>query len=141
MAELKPHGTVAAYKRHRRAKEDPCGPCLEANRENERRRYAERVAEKRAVAGSAVAKSRKELPRVESQSRRDDLLEQRKILLSVLRGLADADPSRVPAVSKELREVNREIDSLSDADAKGDVADEFNFDSVPLAPVSSIHSA
>jgi hypothetical protein len=28
--QLKPHGTVAAYRRHQRADEEPCAPCKAA---------------------------------------------------------------------------------------------------------------
>ena len=36
--KLQPCGTRAAYTRHKRRSEDPCGPCEEANRADARRR-------------------------------------------------------------------------------------------------------
>lgn len=46
MRSLRPCGTLAAYRRHLRAAETPCGPCAEANRvrQSERRAEALRVA-------------------------------------------------------------------------------------------------
>lgn len=38
----RPHGTLAAYRRHQRAGEPPCGPCKEANAAYQRQRYAAR---------------------------------------------------------------------------------------------------
>ena len=40
--ELAPHGTVAAYRRHRRAGETPCDPCREAERRRQARLYEAR---------------------------------------------------------------------------------------------------
>lgn len=46
MRSLRPCGTPAAYRRHLRASEAPCGACAEANRveRSERRAAARRVA-------------------------------------------------------------------------------------------------
>lgn len=40
----KPHGTVAAYRRHERAQESPCGPCRQAWAEYQRELYRRRKA-------------------------------------------------------------------------------------------------
>lgn len=39
-APMRPHGTVAAYRRHKRLGEEPCPPCLAAIREDSARRRA-----------------------------------------------------------------------------------------------------
>lgn len=40
--ELEPHGTVAAFKRHKRAKETPCDPCRLAEKRRQNRLYEAR---------------------------------------------------------------------------------------------------
>lgn len=40
--ELAPHGTVAAFRRHKRAKETPCDPCREAERDRQATLYQRR---------------------------------------------------------------------------------------------------
>ena len=47
--EVKPCGTRAAYLRHRKAGEEPCGPCLEAMREANRRFSQSRTPRPRKV--------------------------------------------------------------------------------------------
>lgn len=50
--ELKPCGTTAAYDRHRRRRQKPCGPCRQANNVRKNKRYqrknASQVAAERA---------------------------------------------------------------------------------------------
>jgi hypothetical protein len=40
----KPHGTMAAYRRHERAQEPPCQACKQAHAEYQRALYANRKA-------------------------------------------------------------------------------------------------
>ena len=40
----KPHGTMAAYRRHERAQEPPCQACQQAHAEYQRALYANRKA-------------------------------------------------------------------------------------------------
>ena len=40
----KPHGTMAAYRRHERAQEPPCQACKQAHAEYQRAMYANRKA-------------------------------------------------------------------------------------------------
>jgi hypothetical protein len=40
--ELQPHGTYAAFRRHQRAEEPPCGKCRRAEAERQRKLYAGR---------------------------------------------------------------------------------------------------
>ena len=42
--EPKPHGTMAAYRRHERAQEPPCQACKQAHAEYQRAMYANRKA-------------------------------------------------------------------------------------------------
>ena len=42
--EPKPHGTMAAYRRHERAQEPPCQACKQAHAEYQRALYANRKA-------------------------------------------------------------------------------------------------
>ena len=42
--EPKPHGTMAAYRRHERAQEPPCQACKQAHAEYQRALYAKRKA-------------------------------------------------------------------------------------------------
>ena len=42
--EPKPHGTMAAYRRHERAQEPPCQACKQAHAEYQRVLYANRKA-------------------------------------------------------------------------------------------------
>lgn len=42
-----PCGTVAAYRRHRRAGEEPCEPCRSAHSEHQRRMYLQRKEARR----------------------------------------------------------------------------------------------
>lgn len=51
---LAPHGTVAAYKRHLRAGESACPPCLKAKRDDEQRRRKERAARAAEAAAARV---------------------------------------------------------------------------------------
>lgn len=57
---LKPHGSVAAAARHRRAKEPLCGPCKAAEHDREAARWA---AQKAARAAELDAVRRKEASR------------------------------------------------------------------------------
>lgn len=64
---LAPCGTDAAYKRHKKAGEAPCGPCVEAFRAYAREKYA-RAGEKAREAGRAAYRRRHPEPELRSRA-------------------------------------------------------------------------
>lgn len=101
--ELKPCGTFAAYRRHLRAKEDPCDPCRQAARDQKNQRKDARRAEAAEVARVAT-------PPVEDVDRRQILLE----VLASLRGqLKEAPPQSVAGIAKQIRDT---VDALAGPD-------------------------
>ena len=113
MAELRPCGTSAAYKRHLRHGETPCPEC---------RAVVRKVPKVGKAAGEELA-AREVVPPV---SRSDFLCEQRDLVSEALRVVAREDPSRAAQLSKELREILREIDELAgDESMKGGGLSDF----------------
>lgn len=94
-------GTVTAYNRHLRNGEDPCGACLKAKRDKENAANARKRRPKSPIESDTVA-----------GSRLDDLLAQRADLKGAMRWAREENPRAMPQISKELREVNREIEEV-----------------------------
>ena len=99
-----PCGTDAAYRRHLRSGESPCRACQDAHREANSKYRAHPAA----VAVESVAEL------VDSE-RVGDLRAQRKALQLAIDWALGNDPKAVPAASRELREVNAELERLTGA--------------------------
>ena len=112
-----PCGTKAAYERHLRHKEPVDDACRLANTKAQRKTRAE------------ARKPDEPLPSVsvpEESSRLGDLERQRDVLWASIRWALSSDPARVPAMSKELREVWAELAELKDDEGvKDDPFDQF----------------
>ena len=112
-----PCGTKAAYERHLRRKEPVDDACRLANTKAQRKTRAE------------ARKPDEPLPSVsvpEGSSRLGDLERQRDVLWASIRWALSSDPARVPAMSKELREVWAELAELKDDEGvKDDPFDQF----------------
>lgn len=123
-----PCGTVTAYNRHLRRSEEPCVDCLRAKREDQ---AAKRAKDARPVAVMSF-------PTVpESASRVADLKQQRELVWEALRWASSENPRVIPQLSKELREINAEIDQIEGAhEVKETKFDEF-FSGGGLSLVSS----
>lgn len=105
MAERQPCGTIGAAKRHRRAGEPLCEPCLQAERDEKNGRKDAARAEAAEAAQAAMPDA--------GDVDRDEVLHE---VLRTLRGqLAEAPPQSVASIAKQIR------DTL---DAMGDVAGE-----------------
>ena len=103
-----PCGTDAAYRRHLRAGESPCERCRDAHRDaNARYRSAP------AVVAEVVVES--EPAPVSDSEHVKDLRAQRKALQLAIDWALGNDPKAVPAASRELREVNAELEKLTGA--------------------------
>lgn len=112
-----PCGTKSAYERHLRNDEDVDEACRLANTKAQRETRAK--ARKPDVPPEPVA-----LP--ERSSRLGDLERQRDVLWSAIQWAMENDPARVPAMSKELREVWAELGELKDDEGvKDDPFDQF----------------
>lgn len=95
MAARQPHGTIAAAKRHRRASEDPCPECLQAERDEKNGR----VDARRAAATEAAQEA---MPEPSESVDRDDVLHE---VLRTLRGqLREAPPQSVAGIAKQIRD-------------------------------------
>ena len=105
-----PCGTDAAYRRHLREGEQPCVRCRDAHRAAN---AAHRAAS--AVVGEVVV----EVPEPVDSERVGDLRAQRKALQLAIDWALGNDPKAVPAASRELREVNAELERLTGPVSEG----------------------
>ena len=120
-----PCGTKAAYERHLRRKEPVDDACRLANTQAQRDTRA--AARKPDVPPESV-------PAPELLSRLGDLERQRDVLWSAIQWAMENDPARVPAMSKELREVWGELGELKDDEGvKDDPFDQFLNTPISLA--------
>ena len=101
-----PCGTDAAYRRHLREGEQPCVRCRDAHRAAN---AVHRAAP--AVVGDVDV----EIPELVDSERVGDLRAQRKALQLAIEWALGDDPKAVPAASRELREVNAELEKLTGA--------------------------
>lgn len=101
--EVQPCGTEAAYRRHLRHNEEPCGECMAAHRALK----AESTRARRAAAAEAAQDARPSPTGFDQLS----ILEE---VLSNLRGqLVEAPPQSVAAIAKQIRDTATEIAQLS----------------------------
>ena len=101
-----PCGTDAAYRRHLREGEQPCVRCRDAHRAANAVHRAAPV-----VVGDVDV----EIPELVDSERVGDLRAQRKVLQLAIEWALGNDPKAVPAASRELREVNAELEKLTGA--------------------------
>lgn len=112
-----PCGTKSAYERHLRNKEPVDDDCRLANTRAQRKTRAD--ARKPVVPPEPVSAP-------DAASRLGDLERQRDVLWSAIQWAMENDPARVPAMSKELREVWAELGGLKDDEGvKDDPFDKF----------------
>lgn len=104
MAELKPCGTIAAARRHRRAGEEPCSPCQQAIRDEKNSRKDAQRTEAAKKAQTVAASLPDKTPHMV-------VLEE--IQRTLRAQMLEAPPQSVAAIAKELRAVSSEIGSLS----------------------------
>lgn len=105
-----PCGTDAAYRRHLRDGEQPCLRCRDAHRAAN--------AKYRVGSPPAVADPVDSEPAADSE-RVGDLRAQRKALQLAIDWALGNDPKAVPAASRELREVNAELERLTGPVSEG----------------------
>ena len=105
-----PCGTDAAYRRHLREGEQPCVRCRDAHR-------AANAAYRAAPA--VVGEVDVEIPEPVDSERVGDLRAQRKALQLAIDWALGNDPKAVPAASRELREVNAELERLTGPVSEG----------------------
>lgn len=123
-----PCGTKAAYERHLRSGEEPCEACTRANTVAQR---------KKRDAARKPSEPLKGVAAPEADSRLEDLWRQREVLWQAIQWAIQDDPSRVAALSKELREIRREIDELTeDSEVVNDEFAEF-FATGGVTPISA----
>lgn len=143
MTPPKPCGTIAAYRRHLRAGERPCKQCTEANRLYMETRRAREEAKRVEEAAPRVEEILKTPAEVEADHRLKDLAWQRVQLRSAIAvSVEKNDYTRLAGLSRELREIWAEIEKINgSAEEEGTNDDYSNFDAIPLAPVSDLHSS
>ena len=105
MSEAKPHGTMAAYRRHRRHGETPCDPCKQAAREVRHTQYVK-------------DKQREEEKIIEAAKTVPDEDDPATILresLRLLRGHEQvATAKEAPAVARAIRETLDALKTLEE---------------------------
>lgn len=100
-----PCGTKAAYERHLRKKEPVDDACRRANTVSKRRQRDEsrRPSADSAPGGVVVP---------EAPSRENDLERAREVLWASIQYAVAEDPTRVSGLTKELREVWKELEAI-----------------------------
>ena len=93
---LAPHGTVAAYKRHLKLREEPCEPCREAKRAARRGEYEASKAPRADVVVPST------LPAA-SGADIADLEDIARTLTVSMRAVAQESPEKVAPIARELR--------------------------------------
>lgn len=107
-------GTITAYNRHRRERESPCKPCREAKANEGTPGKAKKVTEKASKATSTLyTEALREEPEVEENL--DRLAELRDALRGVRAAMASSSPMHIAGLSKERRELAKEIKELENA--------------------------
>lgn len=125
-----PCGTKSAYNRHLRNGEEPCEACRRANTVGKRRQRADERRPKEPLPGVTVA---------DEDTRLSSLQRQREVLWKAMQWAIQDDPSRCAQLSKELREIWREISDLEgveEGDADG-FEDFFEGGGAGITPISS----
>lgn len=93
---LAPHGTVSAYKRHLKLREEPCEACRDAKRAARRSEYE---ATKTPRADSTVPST----PAALSSTDIADLEDIARTLTASMRAVAQETPEKVAPIARELR--------------------------------------
>lgn len=106
--ELKPCGTLAAYRRHRRHGEQACEACLAAVAADKAERKVEGRKREAAVVRLAVAAQ----PIVQADEGIDDLADARQNLRLIRAAMDEATPSSMAALSKRRDELVDRIKKL-----------------------------
>lgn len=134
--ELKPCGTWAAYKRHLRAGEHPCGPCRQAARDqkNDRLEARRRAREKAGFTPDREKPAVGHLRPVEDDELADLTLEPLQAALQDLRQIEAYMTAEDPLIPTHFTNLSRRREELidrvrglkPDADAEGgDVLDDL----------------
>ncbi|GAA1714554.1 hypothetical protein [Brachybacterium phenoliresistens] len=105
--ELKPCGTTAAYKRHRRRDEEACDACKRAVRDEKRARRAATLAEQAEILNAEDAPVRARLAELRWQA---------ELLRDSIVWATTNSPARLPSLMKERRETLAEIERIDDGD-------------------------
>lgn len=121
--DLKPHGSYAAYRRHKRAGEDPCDRCAQAAREQAN----ERLARKRQSLADAAQAALP--PAVDPMEPIDSDVILRESLRTLRAHLLTAPPQSIAGIAKAIRETLEAIqgpatdqEAADDDDALSDIA-------------------
>ena len=129
-----PHGTNSAWKRHKRRGETPCQPCEDAHREHNAARrtnyHSGRSQVPQAAPAAPPGPASAPVTHEDSEQVRH-LKRTRDLIMAAIERLAEMEPWKIPALSKELRETWREISALSKSDddeQEKDAFDEFDLD-------------
>ena len=93
---LAPHGTVAAYKRHLKLREEPCEACRDAKRVARRAEYESSLGSR--PAGAAAAENRPG-----SDVEIADLEDIARTLIVSMLKVAEDSPDKVAPLARELR--------------------------------------
>lgn len=110
-------GTVTAYNRHRRAREAPCKACAEAKANGGTAERANKVTEKASKATySAYGEALAIEPEVSADL--DRLAELREALRGVRAAMRTSSPMHIAGLSKERRELAKEIKELESAQSE-----------------------
>ena len=123
--QLQPCGTTAAYRRHIRAREEPCGPCKAANRDAKRNEANPPLSSAPAAAGmqSLSEAIGAVFGQPSERSAKADLEWARDQLVNAITVTAFSDPTRIPALVRELRETWKALGGDAGEEAAQD--DEF----------------
>lgn len=118
---LKPHGTMAAVRRHRRNHEPLCDLCKQAELENKAERDNERRAKDVAARKAAPVLEAKPAPKL-------DRMAELKLMYDILgQALQEAPPQSIAAISKERRAILAEltVEEADEAKKGGGLVDEL----------------
>jgi hypothetical protein len=125
--KLAPCGTEAAYKRHLRKGEAPCDECTVAHRLYRRDQRRKPLPPEILAPVDDIEEPEESDDDGEELSREQDLLAMRKILMKSLDRAAEIELRAVAGLSKELRELWKEYDGLTEAEEDDPLA-RFNDD-------------
>lgn len=118
-----PCGTEAAYRRHLREKTEVCDECRMAHRSERRKERGPKITpEVKEAVRAAVEKSASE----DGPSREADLLKARDVLVESLEAAKFAELRAVAGISKELRELWKDLADISDVEEEDDPLARFN---------------
>lgn len=118
MPQLKPCGTMAAYRRHRRNNETPCDDCKRAEREAKAAQRAEERAETAREMVTAI--------QADPDPGKVDPLEDARRNLRIVQAAMDAAPAAAIApLSKRRQELVFLIHEMSNATTERTLADEL----------------